>query len=357
MMCGTIISLAYITIHCTLVQFAALNMSFHFQAIGSLDRVWGKEALKRLIPEDLHLLANDWQRKIASEQLYRVLDAWHIWRSQVLSSQCSDDLVRVAVGTFTLNAHKSPCQKAVAACYEHDDKSTSVDVSKAAPLSLSQVYKAESPRGQPVELASPQTGLAKEAAPAIDKFLATYPDPEDRRAHWPFPARIGIITNWGANYEPGMPYNEWLAERTAEDPEDSEERPVSPKMHHMYHSGRWNKPASGYNPASVYRVCPPTTKWQEILDFHGLSQLGQSFDPPRSTSSRSSNDSWENLHSARSQSSQSWTNLDSPRSQSREHELVEPIPRRGFPKLVNKKVSKEDNSLASIKEVTEDPCI
>ena len=90
-----------------------IDMSLHFQAIASLDRVWGKEALKRLIPEDLHLLANDWQRKIASEQLYRVLDAWHIWRSQVLSSQCSDDLVRVAVGTFTLNAHKSPCKAVI----------------------------------------------------------------------------------------------------------------------------------------------------------------------------------------------------------------------------------------------------
>ena len=85
------------------------------------------------------------------------------------------------------------------------------------------------------------------------------------------------------------------------------------------------------------------------------SHLGQSFDPPRSTSSRSSNDSWENLDSARSQSSESWTNLDSPRSLSSEYELVEPPPRRRIRKLVNRKVPKEDNSLASIKEVTEDP--
>ena len=265
-----------------------------------MDRVWGKEALERLIPDDLDLLPNDWQHEVASEQLYRVLDAWHIWRSHFKSSKCSDDLVRVAVGTFTLYANQSPCQKAVAACYKHGDKSTSADVSKATPLSLSQVCKAESPRGQPVELTSP-------------------------------------------------------------------ERPVSPERPSKnYHSGRWNKPANGYNPVSDYRVRRPTPKWQEILDFRGLSNLGQSFDPPRSTSSRSSNDSWENLDSAGSQSSQSWTNLDSPRSQSwtnldsprshsSEYELVKPIPKRRIPKLRNKKVPKEDNSLASIKEVTEDP--
>ena len=86
-----------------------------------MDRVWGKEALERLIPDDLDRLPNDWQHEVASEQLYRVLDAWHIWRSHFKSSKCSDDLVRVAVGTFTLYANQSPCQKAVAAFYKEDD--------------------------------------------------------------------------------------------------------------------------------------------------------------------------------------------------------------------------------------------